>query len=247
RKTPAETYTLAESLVVEPKLKARYDTEPLTKELLDQAQKLEGLTRHAAKHAAGIVISEGPLWDHVPVWKDDKSGSYVTQYYKDDVEHAGLVQFDFLGLKTLTVLDIAQRLTNGRPGNGETTRFDPGVIPMDDKPTFALLGSGETKGVFQLESSGMQQLFKDLKADCFEDIVAAVALYRTGPLGSGMVTNFVNRKHKREAIKKMHPKVDHLLAATYGVIVYQEQVMQIAQALAGYSLGGADLLRRAMG
>jgi DNA polymerase-3 subunit alpha len=258
RKNPAETYTLAESLTIEPKLKARYDTEPLTKELLDQAQKLEGLTRHAAKHAAGIVISEGPLWDHVPVWKDDKSGSYVTQYYKDDVEHAGLVKFDFLGLKTLTVLDIAQRLINGRPDYGvrpapapapvsPRARFDLGVIPLDDKPTFVLLGSGETKGVFQLESSGMQQLFKDLRADCFEDIVAAVALYRPGPLGAGMVTNFVNRKNGREAIGKMHPLVDELLVPTYGVVVYQEQVMQVAQALAGYSLGGADLLRRAMG
>jgi DNA polymerase-3 subunit alpha len=257
RKNPAETFTIAESLGIEPKLKARYDTEPLTKELIDQAQKLEGLTRHAAKHAAGIVISEGPLWDHVPVFKDDKSGSYVTQYYKDDVEQAGLVKFDFLGLKTLTVLDIAVRLINARPdrreqgggeaGRPERVRFDLATIPLDDKGTFALLGSGDTKGVFQLESSGMQQLFKDLKADCFEDIVAAVALYRPGPLGAGMVTNFVNRKHGREAIAKMHALVDELLVPTYGVVVYQEQVMQIAQALAGYSLGGADLLRRAMG
>jgi DNA polymerase-3 subunit alpha len=252
RKTAAETYTIAESLEVEPKLKARYETEPLTRELIDQAQKLEGLTRHAAKHAAGIVISEGPLWDHVPVFKDDKSGSYVTQYYKDDVEQAGLVKFDFLGLKTLTVLDIAVRLIHARPDRkrsdpGEGKRFDLSTIPLDDKPTYALLASGETKGVFQLESSGMQQLFKDLKADVFEDIIAAVALYRPGPLGAGMVTNFVNRKHGREAIAKMHPLVDELLAPTYGVVVYQEQVMQIAQALAGYSLGGADLLRRAMG
>jgi DNA polymerase-3 subunit alpha len=252
RKTPAETYTIAESLEVEPKLKARYETEPLTRELIDQAQKLEGLTRHAAKHAAGIVISEGPLWDHVPVFKDDKSGSYVTQYYKDDVEQAGLVKFDFLGLKTLTVLDIAVRLINARPDRrrGEEAGakpFDLSTIPLDDKPTYALLASGETKGVFQLESSGMQQLFKDLKADVFEDIIAAVALYRPGPLGAGMVTNFVNRKHGREAIAKMHPLVDELLVPTYGVVVYQEQVMQIAQALAGYSLGGADLLRRAMG
>src|SRR5579862_9493120 len=123
----------------------------------------------------------------------------------------------------------------------------PLVSPEASKATFALLASGDTKGVFQIESSGMQQLFKDLKADCFEDIVAAVALYRPGPLGAGMVTNFVNRKHKREAIAKMHPLVDELLVPTYGVVVYQEQVMQIAQALAGYSLGGADLLRRAMG
>ncbi len=248
RKTPAETYTIAESLTVEPKLKARYDTEPKTKELLDQAQKLEGLTRHAGKHAAGIVISEGPLWDHVPVFKDEKTGGYVTQYYKDDVEQAGLVKFDFLGLKTLTVLDIAVKLINARPDYVRDNKtLDLAHIPLDDKPTFVLLGSGETKGVFQLESSGMQQLFKDLRADCFEDIVAAVALYRPGPLGTGMVADFVNRKHGKAPIGKMHALVDELLAPTYGVIVYQEQVMQIAQALAGYSLGGADLLRRAMG
>ncbi|HEY2510347.1 MAG TPA: DNA polymerase III subunit alpha, partial [Polyangiaceae bacterium] len=248
RKSPAETYTIAESLELEPKLKARVETEERTRELITQSMKLEGLTRHAGKHAAGIVISEGPLWHHVPVFRDEKSGAYVTQYYKDDVEQAGLVKFDFLGLKTLTVLDIAQRLISGRPDLQKAGKtFDLSTIPMDDKATFQLLGSGETKGVFQLESSGMQQLFKDLRADCFEDIVAAVALYRPGPLGTGMVTDFVNCKNGRQPIKKMHPKVDHLLAATYGVIVYQEQVMQIAQALAGYSLGGADLLRRAMG
>ena len=248
RKTPAETYTIAESLEIEPKLKARFETEANVRELLTQSMKLEGLTRHAGKHAAGIVISEGPLWDHVPVFRDEKTGAYVTQYYKDDVEQAGLVKFDFLGLKTLTVLDIATLLINMRPDLQRAGRtLDLSAIPMDDKATFQLLGSGETKGVFQLESSGMQQLFKDLKADCFEDIIAAVALYRPGPLGSGMVTDFVNCKNGRQPIKKMHDKVDHLLAPTYGVVVYQEQVMQIAQALAGYSLGGADLLRRAMG
>jgi DNA polymerase III subunit alpha len=247
-KTPAETYTVAESLEIEPKLKARFETEPKIRELLTQAQKLEGLTRHAGKHAAGIVISEGPLWDHVPVFKDAKTDALVTQYYKDDVEQAGLVKFDFLGLKTLTVIDIAERLINARPNvatKGE--KFNVGALPLDDKLTYQLMGSGETKGVFQLESTGMQQLFKDLRADCFEDVVAAVALYRPGPLGSGMVSDFVNRKHGRAPIAKMHDLVDHLLAPTYGVIVYQEQVMQVAQSLAGYTLGGADLLRRAMG
>jgi DNA polymerase-3 subunit alpha len=248
RKTPAETYTIAESLEIEPKLKARFETEPKVHELLTQAMKLEGLTRHAGKHAAGIVISEGPLWDHVPVFRDEKTGAFVTQYYKDDVEQAGLVKFDFLGLKTLTVLDIATRLINARPDFQQGRRaFELSKIPLDDKPTYALLASGETKGVFQLESTGMQQLFKDLKATSFEDIVAAVALYRPGPLEAGMVGNFVARKHGREAIAKMHPLIDHILVPTYGVVVYQEQVMQIAQALAGYSLGGADLLRRAMG
>jgi DNA polymerase-3 subunit alpha len=277
RKTPAETYTIAESLEVEPKLKALYDRDARIKELLDQARKLEGLTRHAGKHAAGIVISEGPLWDHVPVFKaevrsagkdkGDKNGdgkgdlgALVTQYYKDDVEQAGLVKFDFLGLKTLTVLDIAVRLVNGRPSPQVTVKsgapdpagfvdgkLDLARIPLDDALTYKLLASGETKGVFQLESSGMQQLFKDLRPDGFEDIVAAVALYRPGPLGSGMVEDFVNRKNGRAAIASLHPLVDELLKPTYGVIVYQEQVMQIAQELAGYTLGGADLLRRAMG
>jgi DNA polymerase-3 subunit alpha len=272
RKTPAETYTIAESLDVEPKLKALYERDARIKELLDQGRKLEGLTRHAGKHAAGIVISEGALWDHVPVFKADtrapgkwaepkearpETNTLVTQYYKDDVEQAGLVKFDFLGLKTLTVLDIAVRLVNARPdfvADGKTLdlasigkTLDLARIPMDDAATYKLLASGETKGVFQLESSGMQQLFKDLKPDGFEDVIAAVALYRPGPLGSGMVEDFVNRKNGRAAIASLHPLVDELLAPTYGVIVYQEQVMQIAQKLAGYTLGGADLLRRAMG
>ncbi|MCL2449726.1 MAG: DNA polymerase III subunit alpha, partial [Polyangiaceae bacterium] len=258
RKTPAETYTIAEALEVEPKLKVLYDRDTRVKELLDQARKLEGLTRHAGKHAAGIVISEGPLWDHVPVFRDDKSNALVTQYYKDDVEQAGLVKFDFLGLKTLTVLDIAVRLVNARPGGAAGAagkalagfadgKLDLARIPMDDAATYKLLASGETKGVFQIESSGMQQLFKDLRPDGFEDVVAAVALYRPGPLGSGMVEDFVNRKHGRALIASLHPRVDDILAPTYGVIVYQEQVMQIAQKLAGYTLGGADLLRRAMG
>ncbi len=249
-KTPAETYTITESLTIEPKLKARFDTEPKVKELLSQAIKLEGLTRHAGKHAAGIVISEGPLWDHVPVFTDGKSEGYITQYYKDDVEQAGLVKFDFLGLKTLTVIDIATRLIHARPDQQKlppSLRFDANKLRLDDKATYQLMSSGETKGVFQLESSGMQQLFKDLHPDNFEDIVAAVALYRPGPLGTGMVKDFVDCKHGRKPVAKMHDKVDHLLEPTYGVIVYQEQVMQIAQALAGYSLGGADLLRRAMG
>ncbi|MGA2449978.1 MAG: DNA polymerase III subunit alpha [Polyangiaceae bacterium] len=259
RKTPAETYTIAEALDVEPKLKTRYDTEPRVRELLDQARKLEGLTRHAGKHAAGIVISEGPLWDHVPVFRDDKSGALVTQYYKEDVEQAGLVKFDFLGLKTLTVLDIAVRLVNARPHPPAAQdasvveralsggKIDLANLPMDDAATYKLLASGETKGVFQLESDGMQKLFRDLRPDSFEDIVAAVALYRPGPMGAGMHEDFVRRKHGLAPIASLHPLIDEVVAPTYGVIVYQEQVMQIAQRLAGYTLGGADLLRRAMG
>ncbi len=248
RKTPAETFTIAESLGIEPKLKERYESDPRVRELLDQGQKLEGLTRHAGKHAAGIVISEGPLWDHVPVFRDEKTGALVTQYYMSDVEAAGLVKFDFLGLKTLTVLDIAVRLVNARPDFVRAGRtLDLSRLPMNDAATFKLLASGETKGVFQLESDGMQRLFTSLKADSFEDIVAAVALYRPGPMGAGMHEDFVKRKHGLAPIVSLHPLIDEIVKPTYGVIVYQEQVMQIAQKLAGYTLGGADLLRRAMG
>jgi DNA polymerase-3 subunit alpha len=255
RKTPAETYTIGEALGIEPKLRQLYEGDPRIRELLDQARKLEGLTRHAGKHAAGVVISEGPLWDHVPVFRDERSRSatagapggnaLVTQYHKDDVELAGLVKFDFLGLKTLTVLNVAVRLVNARPMRDAL--LDLATIPLDDAATYRLLASGETKGVFQLESDGMQKLFKDLRADGFEDIIAAVALYRPGPMGAGMHEDFVRRKHGLAPIVSLHPLIDDIVAPTYGVIVYQEQVMQIAQTLAGYTLGSADLLRRAMG
>jgi DNA polymerase III subunit alpha len=244
-KGQGQTYTIPEALEVEPKLKALRDSDPTVAELLKQAMKLEELTRHAGMHAAGVVISEGPLWDHVPCFKN--GDLIVTQYDKDDVEKAGLVKFDFLGLKTLTVIDIAAKLINQRPDLVGAAPFDLSAVPLDDRGTYQLLQSGETTGVFQLESSGMQELFKNLKPDAFEDIVAAVALYRPGPLGTGMVKDFVDCKHGRKPIESMHPLVDELLAPTYGVIVYQEQVMQIAQRLAGYTLGGADLLRRAMG
>lgn len=243
-KGPGQMCTIREALDVEPKLKDRMDREPEVDELIKQASKLEGLTRHAGMHAAGVVISEGPLDDHVPVFSND--GVYVTQYDKDDVELAGLVKFDFLGLKTLTVIDIAQELVNARPDRqGKPLNME--ALPLTDTATYQLITSGETTGVFQLESSGMQQLLRSLKPDCFEDIVAAVALYRPGPLGTGMIDDFIGGKHGRKAIRKLHDRVDEVLAPTYGVPVYQEQVMQIAQKLAGYSLGGADLLRRAMG
>ena len=245
QKAPGIMYTIPEALVIEPQLKALVDRDPTVAELIKQAQKLEGLTRHAGMHAAGVVISEGPLDDHVPCFMND--AQIVTQYHKDDVEKAGLVKFDFLGLKTLTVLDIAEVLVNARPDRAGKGSFSVSKVPLTDGATFALLQSGETTGVFQLESSGMQQLFKDLRPTSFEDIVAAVALYRPGPLGTGMVKDFVDCKHGRKPIQKMHPLVDEILIPTYGVIVYQEQVMQVAQKLAGYSLGGADLLRRAMG
>jgi DNA polymerase-3 subunit alpha len=256
-KGPGATYTIPEMIEqkIEPKFNALMDSDPQVNTLVQQARRLEGLTRHAGMHAAGVVISEGALWDHVPVFVNGavgpegpgKDSVLVTQYYKEDVELAGLVKFDFLGLKTLTVLDIAIQLVNGRPDFQGKPPFDAATVPLDDRGTYELLGSGETIGVFQLESSGMQKLFQDLKPTRFEDIVAAVALYRPGPLETGMVKDFVECKHGRQPIKKMHPLIDDLLEPTYGVIVYQEQVMQIAQQLAGYTLGGADLLRRAMG
>jgi DNA polymerase-3 subunit alpha len=243
-KGQGKTYTIDEALEVEPKLKALADGDARVQELLGHSKKLEGLTRHAGMHAAGVVISDGPLTEHVPCFKSD--ATIVTQYDKDDVEAAGLVKFDFLGLKTLTVIDIAQKLVNARPDRQQNP-LDLSKLGLDDKPTYQLISSGETTGVFQLESSGMQQLLKRLQPDTFEDIVAVVALYRPGPLGTGMIDDFILSKHGKKPIRKLHPLVDDVLAPTYGVPVYQEQVMQIAQHLAGYTLGGADMLRRAMG
>jgi DNA polymerase III subunit alpha len=243
-KAQGQMYTIPEALEVEPKLTARVKDDPVARELIEVARKLEGLTRHAGKHAAGVVISKGPLWDHVPCFLNE--GKLVTQYDKDDVEAAGLVKFDFLGLKTLTVLDIAVKLVNARPDR-QDEKFDLAKLPLDDKLTYQLLQSGETTGVFQLESTGMQQLFKDYRPDVFEDVIALGALYRPGPLGTGMVKDFVDTKHKRKPVQSLHPLCDQVVAPTRGAIVYQEQVMQIAQSLAGYTLGGADLLRRAMG
>lgn len=243
---------IAEAIEKEPRLKAMYEEGGSTKELLDLAQKLEDLNRHAGMHAAGIVISEGPLWETVPVFRGS-AGEIVTQYAKDEVEAAGLVKFDFLGLTTLTVLDIAVGLINKRPDwRDKAETFDLANVPIDgDDPkvraTYELLQSGETTGVFQLESSGMQKLFRELKPDRFEDIVAAVALYRPGPLGTGMVEDFVARKNGRAKTSYPHDDLKDILQDTYGVITYQEQVMMIARKMAGYSLGGADLLRRAMG
>jgi DNA polymerase-3 subunit alpha len=243
-KGQGKTYTIDEALEVEPKLKALSDSDPRVQELLGHSRKLEGLTRHAGMHAAGVVISDGPLTEHVPCFQS--ADTIVTQYDKDDVEAAGLVKFDFLGLKTLTVIDIAQKLVNARPDR-KNNPLDLGKLGLEDKATYQLISSGETTGVFQLESSGMQQLLKRLQPDVFEDIVAVVALYRPGPLGTGMIDDFILSKHGKKAIRKLHPLVDGVLAPTYGVPVYQEQVMQIAQHLAGYTLGGADMLRRAMG
>ncbi len=215
-------------------------------EIMDMAYKLEGLVRNVGKHAGGVVIAPSQLTDFVPLYVDEGSGSLVSQFDKDDVESAGLVKFDFLGLKTLTIIDWAVRAINARPDR-QSNPVTVESIPLDDTDTFALLKRAETTAVFQLESRGMKDLIRRLAPDHINDIIAAVALFRPGPLQSGAVDDYINRKHGREAINYPHPELEEILKETYGVMLYQEQVMQIAQVLAGFSLGQADLLRRAMG
>src|SRR6516164_9403204 len=239
--------TLAAALEKEPELKRLYQDEEV-RHLIDLARSLEGLTRNAGMHAGGVVIAPSVLTDFAPLYCDAAGGSVVTQFDKDDVEAAGLVKFDFLGLRTLTIIDRAASLINRtRPAGAEP--LEVSTLPMDDAPTYALLRSCRTTAVFQLESRGMKDLIRRLQPDRFEDIVALVALFRPGPLQSGMVDDFINRKHGRSdaPIDYLHPSLEPILKPTYGVILYQEQVMQIAQVLAGYTLGGADLLRKAMG
>ncbi|HKE46707.1 MAG TPA: DNA polymerase III subunit alpha, partial [Rhodanobacteraceae bacterium] len=241
--------TLDDALTKEPELKRLYESEEEIRNLIDLARSLEGLTRNAGMHAGGVVIAPSVLTDFAPLYCEEGSTSVVTQFDKDDVEAAGLVKFDFLGLRTLTIIDWAVASINRiRASQGEPP-LDINAIPMDDAPTYALLKACRTTAVFQLESRGMKDLIRRLQPDCFEDIVALVALFRPGPLQSGMVDDFINRKHGRieGPIDYLHPDLKPTLLATYGVILYQEQVMQIAQVLAGYTLGGADLLRRAMG
>ncbi|MEJ2669827.1 MAG: DNA polymerase III subunit alpha, partial [Gammaproteobacteria bacterium] len=235
--------TLSKALSDEEALRQQYENDEEIKELLDMALKLEGITRNVGKHAGGVVIAPSALTDFVPLYCDESGGNLVTQFDKDDVESAGLVKFDFLGLRTLTIVDWA--LKNIQRQLGES--LDITRIPLDDAQTFSMMQSGKTTAVFQLESRGMQDLIKRLKPNCFEDIVALVALFRPGPLQSGMVDDFINRKHGRADVAYPHPSLEAILSNTYGVILYQEQVMQIAQVLAGYTLGGADMLRRAMG
>jgi DNA polymerase-3 subunit alpha len=241
--------TLTDAIAKEPELKRLYQQDDEVHNLLDLARSLEGLTRNAGKHAGGVVIAPSVLTDFTPLYCEPGGASVITQFDKDDVEAAGLVKFDFLGLRTLTVLDWAVATVNAERARCEAAPLELGALPMDDAPTYALLKACRTTAVFQLESRGMKDLIRRLQPDRFEDIVALVALFRPGPLQSGMVEDFMNRKHGRNqaAIDYLHPELEPVLAATYGVILYQEQVMQIAQVLAGYTLGGADLLRRAMG
>ena len=241
--------TLADALEKEPELARRYGAEDEVRDLLDLAQRLEGLARNAGTHAGGVVIAPRPLTDFTALYCESAGASIVTQFDKDDVEQVGLVKFDFLGLRTLTIIDWTVKLINaGRHERGEAP-LDLARLPLDDADTYRLLKSCRTTAIFQLESRGMKDLVRKLQPDCFDDIVALVALFRPGPLQSGMVDDFIARKHGRNsgAIDYLHPSLAGILKPTYGVILYQEQVMQIAQTLSGYTLGGADLLRRAMG
>ncbi|HKJ17405.1 MAG TPA: DNA polymerase III subunit alpha [Xanthomonadales bacterium] len=239
--------TLKDALAEEPALKKRYKEEEDTRAIIDLAMSLEGLTRNAGKHAGGVVIAPSPLTDFMPLFCESGGGSIVSQLDKDDVETMGLVKFDFLGLRTLTIIDRALETINAlRKKEGEPP-VNLEELPMDDTKTFSLLQSTRTTAVFQLESRGMKDLMRRLVPDSFDEIVALVALFRPGPLESGMVGDYIDRKHGRATVVYPHPKLEPILEPTYGVILYQEQVMQIAQELAGYSLGSADILRRAMG
>jgi DNA polymerase-3 subunit alpha len=233
--------TLDQALELEPRLKELAARDETGVKLLSLARSLEGMVRHASTHAAGVVISHRPLMEYIPLYGGG-NGEVITQYAMKDVERVGLVKFDFLGLKTLTVLSKAAELIERTKGDTvELTR-----IPLDDEETFRLLGSGDTTGIFQLESSGMRDLLVKLRPETFSDLIALVALYRPGPLGSGMVDEFIKRRHKKSTVKYEIPAVKEILEDTYGVIVYQEQVMRIASTLANFSLGDADILRRAM-
>ncbi|MGC8925268.1 MAG: DNA polymerase III subunit alpha [Calditerrivibrio sp.] len=234
--------TLEKALKDDPDLEKNIKQIEKGEELLTNARKLEGLLRQTGMHAAGIVISDKPLIEYVPLCKG-QNDEVLTQYEKNTLEEIGLVKFDFLGLKNLTVIDDTVKLIRKRYNNN----FDINSIPLNDKKTYELLSNGETTGVFQLESAGMKNLLKKLRPNKFEDIIALVALYRPGPIGSGMLDDFVKRKHGEQNVTYFLPELEPILQDTYGIIVYQEQVMQIAQVIAGYSLGSADLLRRAMG
>ncbi len=237
---PAAPMTLPEAINSEPQLRQMIDEDPDVRRLTDMGKKLEGLYRHASTHAAGVVIGDRPLEELIPLYRDPRSDLPVTGFNMKFVESAGLVKFDFLGLKTLTVLAMAERLVREK---GQ--EIDLLTIPLDDKKSFEMMGRGETTGVFQLESAGMRDVLKSMKPDSFEDIIAIVALYRPGPMDN--IPAYIRRKHGEEEPDYLHPSLEGILTETYGIIIYQEQVMQIAQVLSGYSLGSADLLRRAMG
>jgi DNA polymerase-3 subunit alpha len=235
-------FSLQDSIRMEPRLQELMQSDSRVQNLMAHALRLEGLVRHASTHAAGVVLSNLPLVDHLPLFVD-KEGGIVTQFDMGSVEKIGLVKFDFLGLKTLTLIHDCLELIEESRG----IALDLPSLALDDKETYRLLCSGNTTGVFQLESTGIREMTVKIRPNCFEDLVAILALYRPGPLDSGMAEEYIKRKHGKEKIKYLHPLLEPILKDTYGVIVYQEQVMQIAQVLAGYSMGEADILRRAMG
>jgi DNA polymerase III subunit alpha len=235
-------YPLTESIKMEPRLQELIKSDPRVKNLIDHALRLEGLTRHASTHAAGVVLSNLPLVDHLPLFVD-KEGGIVTQFDMESVEKIGLVKFDFLGLKTLTLLYDCLKLIQVTRGE----KVDLNHLPLDDKKTYRLLCDANTTGVFQLESTGIREMTKRIRPNCFEDLVAIQAVSRPGPLDSGMAESYIKRKHGKEKTSYLHRLLEPVLKDTYGVIVYQEQVMQIAQVLGGYTMGDADILRRAMG
>lgn len=239
--------TLTKALEESPDLKESYESDEEVKALLDLALSLEGLSRNTGKHAGGVLISPSDLTDFTPIYCEEGGSGLVSQFDKNDVEAVGLVKFDFLGLRNLTVINWALEIINRQRTKQGEESLDIARIDLEDKKAFDLLKAQKTTAVFQLESRGMKELIKRLQPDVFEDIVALVALYRPGPLGSGMVDDFINRKHGKAKVEYPHPWLEPILKPTYGVILYQEQVMQIAQVLASYTLGGADMLRRAMG
>ena len=227
-----------------PALKEAYDNEASVSEMLDLAQRLEGLTRHASTHAAGVVIAPEPIVEFAPLYRGTKETDEVTtQFAKDEIEEIGLLKLDFLGLKTLTLIDDA--LASIERTTGERPELDS--LPLDDEAVYELFSRARTDGIFQFESGGMKDILRRLKPERFEDLVALNALYRPGPLGGGLVDDFIKRRHGKVKVRYPHPQLEEILRETYGVIVYQEQVMQIASVMAGYSLGEADILRRAMG
>ena len=236
--------TLAKALEQEPQLGEFIDSDEDAQEIMEMAHKLEGIVRNVGKHAGGVVIAPTRLTDFTPLYCDENGESLVTQFDKNDVETAGLVKFDFLGLRTLTIIDWAVKMINESASDGAEINITR--IPLDDDEVYDLLRKANTTAVFQLESRGMKDLIKRLQPSCFEDIIALVALFRPGPLQAGMVDDFIDRKHGRAKVNYPHPDLEPVLKNTYGVILYQEQVMQIAQVLANYTLGGADMLRRAM-
>jgi DNA polymerase III subunit alpha len=239
--------TLEKALTEEEQLATRYRQEEEVASLIDLARKLEGITRNAGKHAGGVVIAPTRLVDFTPLYCEPGGEHAVTQFDKDDVESAGLVKFDFLGLRTLTIIHWALQTINKKRAQKGEAPVDISQIPLDDQPSFALLQKCSTTAIFQLESRGMKELVRRLQPGVFEEITALVALFRPGPLQSGMVDDFIARKHGQARVEYPHPALEPILRPTYGVILYQEQVMQIAQVLSGYSLGEADILRRAMG